>query len=383
MNWLHNLPNPLLHLDLKPPNILLDKDYVVKIADFGISIFKDTDQISNNGAIGTPGYIAPELYLNPNKMPTEKADVYSFGILIWEIFNLKSPIPDEIKHMNIHAIAAHFYESIIKGLPITPEFPKSGVPEDIITLYNICTSLNPNDRLSFSVMKEESIMEKSILSLLGSEDPGRTFWDLLIKRKNFEKDDEVPWGYFLENFVSFFDLPSGAQSRYFLEFECLKHLVVVTRKVEKIVTEVVTFENFVRFLDWFGPISPTSAKVLITLHYIKKLYSKKYFFGFLDDHSANELLADAPNKYYLLRASQHKGCFTIMYKIKGELQKCRFDKVPDITTEVEAYAKKIKLLKPISGYPGAGILIRQVNISYTTNHESRSISFDFSSLVKN
>ncbi|XP_066339281.1 uncharacterized protein [Miscanthus floridulus] len=75
----------IVHLDLKPANILLGSDMVPKLADFGLSRFFNLEQvyIIASKATGTPGYIAPE-YLEHKKVST-KADIYSFGIIVLEI----------------------------------------------------------------------------------------------------------------------------------------------------------------------------------------------------------------------------------------------------------------------------------------------------------
>lgn len=114
MDWLHSHSPPYLHLDLKPSNILLDDEYNVKICDLGthISIFSSYHVIFRltcptcttpppspsglprvlykvmqsggmQGPIGSPAYLAPEMLLH--KEIDQKADVYSFGIMLWEV----------------------------------------------------------------------------------------------------------------------------------------------------------------------------------------------------------------------------------------------------------------------------------------------------------
>ncbi|TKV99347.1 hypothetical protein SEVIR_8G037200v4 [Setaria viridis] len=75
----------ILHLDLKPANILLNKDMVPKIADFGLSRCFDENksQTITAQAAGTLGYMAPEL-LHDRRI-TFKSDIYSLGIIILEI----------------------------------------------------------------------------------------------------------------------------------------------------------------------------------------------------------------------------------------------------------------------------------------------------------
>ncbi|XP_019193127.1 PREDICTED: G-type lectin S-receptor-like serine/threonine-protein kinase SD2-5 [Ipomoea nil] len=73
----------IIHLDIKPQNILLDQNFNAKVADFGLSKLVEKDQSKVVTKIrGTPGYIAPEW---ASLVITEKVDVYSFGIVMLEI----------------------------------------------------------------------------------------------------------------------------------------------------------------------------------------------------------------------------------------------------------------------------------------------------------
>ncbi|KAG8634584.1 G-type lectin S-receptor-like serine/threonine-protein kinase SD2-5 [Manihot esculenta] len=91
----------IVHLDIKPQNILLDADLHAKISDFGLSKLIDRDQSQVVTTMrGTPGYLAPEWF---SSVITEKADVYSFGIVVMEVVcgrkNLDRSQPEEFMHL--------------------------------------------------------------------------------------------------------------------------------------------------------------------------------------------------------------------------------------------------------------------------------------------
>jgi len=81
---LHNFTPPICHRDLKSLNILISDTWDVKIADFGLARFLTSENMSTMTRLcGTYCYAAPELY---NGMTcTAKCDIYSLGIILWEI----------------------------------------------------------------------------------------------------------------------------------------------------------------------------------------------------------------------------------------------------------------------------------------------------------
>uniref|UniRef100_A0A803QVH1 Protein kinase domain-containing protein n=1 Tax=Cannabis sativa TaxID=3483 RepID=A0A803QVH1_CANSA len=89
MNYLHQLQPPIVHRDLKSPNLLVDRNYTVKVCDFGLSRSKENTFLSSKTAAGTPEWMAPEvLRADPSN---EKSDVYSFGVILWELMTLQQP----------------------------------------------------------------------------------------------------------------------------------------------------------------------------------------------------------------------------------------------------------------------------------------------------
>ena len=136
MVYLH--PN-IVHRDLKSQNVLLDADGRAKVCDFGIAKFKDRTFVSTvNGQAGTPAYMAPELFDGANA--TEKVDVYSYAILLWECMTGKVPwghIPSPMQII--------YYVGVLNQRPKMPPTAH----EKLKILIEDCWSNDPRARPTF------------------------------------------------------------------------------------------------------------------------------------------------------------------------------------------------------------------------------------------
>ncbi|KAL5075446.1 hypothetical protein RYX36_014430 [Vicia faba] len=100
MDYLHHdCDPPIVHCDLKPANVLLDEDMVAHVADFGLARFLSQNPSEKHSSTlelkGSIGYIAPEYGLGYKA--STSGDVYSFGILLLEMFIAKKPTDEMFK----------------------------------------------------------------------------------------------------------------------------------------------------------------------------------------------------------------------------------------------------------------------------------------------
>lgn len=99
LKCLHQKNPPIVYGDLKPSNVMIDREGNVKLIDFGTAFLKD----SSKEAYGTPGYAAPEQILKHIYSPgiDGRADIYSFGILLYQMITGEIPMDKEgMKEMN-------------------------------------------------------------------------------------------------------------------------------------------------------------------------------------------------------------------------------------------------------------------------------------------
>lgn len=93
MLHLHSRTPSIVHCDLKTPNLMVAKDWVVKVGDFNLSKLQNEAPLSSdpgsNGSPGNPRWLAPEVL--EGKKATPASDVYSFGIILWELLTWSVP----------------------------------------------------------------------------------------------------------------------------------------------------------------------------------------------------------------------------------------------------------------------------------------------------
>lgn len=137
MNYLHHRNPPIVHRDLKSSNLLVDKNWNVKVGDFGLSKLKNATFLTAKSGGGTPQWMAPEILRNDPS--NEKSDVFSFGVILWELVTVKIPW-DNLNALQVVGVVGFMDRRL--DLP-------DGVDPRISSIIKECWQSNPELRPSF------------------------------------------------------------------------------------------------------------------------------------------------------------------------------------------------------------------------------------------
>jgi tRNA A-37 threonylcarbamoyl transferase component Bud32/predicted esterase len=121
LQYAHN--HRIVHCDIKPENLLLDKEGRVKIADFGIAKMLGAGSpaaASESQAAGTPQYMAPEQLAKPTEAD-HRADIYSLGVVLYEMLTGELPAPALLPPSRKVVLDVRLDEIVLRALEKEPE----------------------------------------------------------------------------------------------------------------------------------------------------------------------------------------------------------------------------------------------------------------------
>jgi len=155
----------VLHGDIKSGNILVKNNFeIVKLCDFGVSLPLKSDgtlnRIKGNRAIyvGTPSWSAPEVLKGEECLGaviTSKADIFSFGLVLWEMMTLSLPNMSTALEDTYHTgMSEQFDDHLGERPPLPDSLTTDPKYSEIIELFNMCTIQDYKKRLSAAQILE-------------------------------------------------------------------------------------------------------------------------------------------------------------------------------------------------------------------------------------
>jgi serine/threonine-protein kinase TNNI3K len=141
LSYLHGLKPPVVHRDLKSRNVLLTRDLDAKLTDFGVSRERADSTMTSN--VGSSLWMAPEVMLGERY--DEKADIYSFGVIVSELDTQKLPYSDAKEPGSDRKLPEMALLNKVSAGHLTVTF-SDGADEDMVQVGLDCVAVDPKKR---------------------------------------------------------------------------------------------------------------------------------------------------------------------------------------------------------------------------------------------
>jgi serine/threonine protein kinase len=350
MSWLHGSTPAILHLDLKTANVLVDETWTAKIGDFGLAQQKRS---INAGRVGSPVYMAPEML--QSSVFTEKVDVYSFGVILWELFTKKEPFEGK------YADVADLTNAVVNREQ-RPEVP-ADMPDKLRALIEQCWAQAPAKRPSFVDVCKATTLDDVVIDvhISAPNQLARDMW-----RSKFGAKFAVSFRELVRQLCATLEVDPKTVAPRSLRSDCLAAVLDVELNQQagrddddNDVVDEVTLESFGRMLEWFGPIEKGSSLFAA----IDEVLQLPGFFGDIATAAAEAALkADGKKGTYLIRFSSTPGSYAItLINKKGALEHYRIAHTPgqpykmanmsfpSLSTLIKTTREDLYLKKALSG----------------------------------
>jgi len=175
----HAHENGVVHRDVKPSNILIDKNDEPHVADFGLAKHAHDSKLTISGTVvGTPSYISPEQ--GEGKAIDGRADLYALGATLYHILTGIPPFEG--------FSALDILRKAVSEEPANPRSINPGIPKDVETIIMKCMEKNPKNRYANCLELARDI-ERYLNDELITARP------VSIIEKGFRKVGRNPWAY--------------------------------------------------------------------------------------------------------------------------------------------------------------------------------------------
>eukprot|EP01111_Echinosteliopsis_oligospora_P015443 TRINITY_DN6119_c0_g1_i1.p1 TRINITY_DN6119_c0_g1~~TRINITY_DN6119_c0_g1_i1.p1 ORF type:complete len:585 (-),score=151.22 TRINITY_DN6119_c0_g1_i1:89-1843(-) len=299
VNWLHGICK-IIHRDLKSANLLVDGNMTVKVTDFGFAenIKSDRHLLDKKGPKGTALYMAPEVMKQEEF--NEKADIYSFGLILWEILTGQELFPE-------YEDLDPFYQAICfnNERPIIPP----GTLPSIAALMKRCWDADAKARPNFEQIIRD--LDNILIECAIQDVSAREFWKTYFLRPKGNLQEEVPWLDFVAQLSHAANTPIDRD----MQHKLAKIIPVLNSGHDS--TPIVTMDRLQLLTSWFGPffIPAHAAK----LKEMGALIQKPWFHNTISKDVSERRLRSRSDNTFLVRLSLNDPAatpFTIS-RVKG------------------------------------------------------------------
>ncbi|MDN2612113.1 Stk1 family PASTA domain-containing Ser/Thr kinase [Apilactobacillus sp. EABW-1NA] len=294
----------IIHRDLKPQNVLIDKKGVVKVTDFGIALIENQNALTQtNAVVGSIHYISPEQALG--KKVTTQSDVYSLGIILYELLTGKVPFDGDSP---VNIAMKHTKEN----LPSIIE-QNSLVTQALENVVIKATAKKLSDRYS-SVLD----MKEDLLTSMNEERMDEAKLHFMIPKT--EIDDGETKVLELKDLNKYHDHHVGDEHEYKDKYRIFKLLTLIVI-LFAFISGIFLFFNFTFFTRVTVPnvsnMSISKAKKVLKKSH---LIVSKVKYTYNTDVAVNKVIGTNPAKG--TKMINHSG---IVLKVSGGYKKVKMD----------------------------------------------------------